>query len=354
MATARQLIVQQATKLAQQINGKPSCGYIMGATGWICTQARIEAQAKQYPEYAEAIFLHGPKWLGKPCYDCAQLTRTCARVAGYALVSGATSQWQRTMWEARGPISTLPTNSAGLMLFKETSPGSNQMSHTAVCIGDGTEVEALGHASGVVRRSMIGRTFTHWAALPNLDVEKGGTTPVPNTGTTVTVDTSPPTGTGGKLNIRDSASSSARVVAQVPNGSYLTVLSRGDTWSQVTNGYTMTKFLRFPGDPPTVSWSTDQVREIQTLLIAHGRTLPKFGVDGKLGTETTNAIKQFQGLNALPVTGVVDQATLELLRRRPEVDPPQDTLYRVIVPNLTLVQAEVMVTNYPGARKEIM
>jgi hypothetical protein len=41
------------------------CGYIFGATGWICTDAQIEQQAKQYPQYASTIRKHGRKWLKK-------------------------------------------------------------------------------------------------------------------------------------------------------------------------------------------------------------------------------------------------------------------------------------------------
>ena len=55
------------------------CGYIYGATGWICTRARMEQQMRQYPAYAGQIERYGKKWIGKPCYDCAQLTREAVR-----------------------------------------------------------------------------------------------------------------------------------------------------------------------------------------------------------------------------------------------------------------------------------
>lgn len=58
------------------------CGYIYGATGWICTRARMEQQMRQYPTYAGQIERYGQKWLGKPCYDCAQLTRTLPDAPG--------------------------------------------------------------------------------------------------------------------------------------------------------------------------------------------------------------------------------------------------------------------------------
>lgn len=85
------------------------CGYIYGATGWICTRARMEQQMRQYPAYAGQIERYGKKWIGKPCYDCAQLTRDVARRAGVSLPSGATSQWRAAgIWKEKDVIDTLP------------------------------------------------------------------------------------------------------------------------------------------------------------------------------------------------------------------------------------------------------
>jgi hypothetical protein len=49
----REQIVQAALERCPSKIGTPNhtdvpCGYIMGATGWVCTQARLDAQAKQY------------------------------------------------------------------------------------------------------------------------------------------------------------------------------------------------------------------------------------------------------------------------------------------------------------------
>ncbi len=171
----RDVIIQAALDRCPADLGTPShtkvpCGYIMGATGWVCTQARLDAQAKQYPAYAAKIRQYGPRWLGKKCYDCAQLVRVCALAAGYKMVSGANSQWTKTDWAETGTIDTLPQDSRGLFLYRLEG---GRAKHTAVCIGDGTEAEAMGHAYGVVRCETAKRTFTHWARLPGLDGDEG-------------------------------------------------------------------------------------------------------------------------------------------------------------------------------------
>ena len=62
---------------------------------------------------------------------------------------------------------------------------------------------------------------------------------------------------GGTLNFRESPSGTARVLATIPNGTALTILSRGATWcSAVYNGqtgYVMTSFLLFLSAPPTAA-----------------------------------------------------------------------------------------------------
>ena len=78
------------------------CGYIYGATGWICTPSRLAQQEKQYPSFAKQMKRYGKKWMGKPCYDCAQLTRDVARQASISLPSGATSQWRAAgIWKEK-------------------------------------------------------------------------------------------------------------------------------------------------------------------------------------------------------------------------------------------------------------
>lgn len=155
------------------------CGYIYGATGWICTPSRLTQQEKQYPSFAKQMKRYGKKWMGKPCYDCAQLTRDVARQAGISLPSGATSQWRAAgIWKEKDVIDTLP-DEAGIFLF---TMRNGRMTHTGVSIGNGEEVDARGHAYGVVRRKISETSYTHWARLAidyNAPIEAENPVPEP-------------------------------------------------------------------------------------------------------------------------------------------------------------------------------
>ena len=55
------------------------------------------------------------------------------------------------------------------------------------------------------------------------------------------------------------------------------------------------------------------VRQLQNLLIKLNLNLPKYGINGKYNTETEKAIKRFQELYHLPITGKADKKTLDKL-----------------------------------------
>ena len=58
----------------------------------------------------------------------------------------------------------------------------------------------------------------------------------------------------------------------------------------------------------------EDVSKVQSALIKLGYTLEQYGVDGKIGSETTAAIKAFQEAQNIDITGVVDEQTLKALR----------------------------------------
>lgn len=140
---------------------KIGCGYVYGATGWICSPARRTAQAAQYPEHKETIITTCAKWDGKQCFDCAQLVRYALKQSGVNLVSGATSQWkQRGVWAAKGEIADLPR---GKLCALYRAKNDKVMQHTGLMLEDGTIIDARGSSSGVVSSALGAYPWTHWA-----------------------------------------------------------------------------------------------------------------------------------------------------------------------------------------------
>lgn len=138
-------------------------GYIYGAKGQTCSLAFRQQQAQQYPEQADNILGVGGKWDGVPVWDCAQLVRAAAREAGVAMVSGATSQWNRTDWERQGVIGALEPGQPAIV-FRQAD---GRMQHVGLALGDGTCIHARGTAYGVVHQPMDEYAWTHFG-IPRL------------------------------------------------------------------------------------------------------------------------------------------------------------------------------------------
>jgi hypothetical protein len=91
----------------------------------------------------------------------------------------------------------------------------------------------------------------------------------------------------------------------------------------------------FSGEPEAaLGADRESVGAVQALLIGHGfRTLPTLlaGSYGIFGPQTTAAVRGFQSANALPVSGVVDVATLAALVRVPAANPLVSRAYSALV-----------------------
>ena len=59
----------------------------------------------------------------------------------------------------------------------------------------------------------------------------------------------------------------------------------------------------------------EEVKNLQQALMDAGFALDKFGVDGIFSSETQAALKAFQEANGLESTGIVDESTLEVLKK---------------------------------------
>ncbi len=239
--------------------GMVGWGYIYGATGWVCTAERVEQQAAQYPAYADLIRKYGlGKWLGKRCVDCAQNTKISAKAAGITIPSGATSQWNADIWADKGTMDTLPDDSVGLFLYRQSGA---KMQHTGVCLGDGTVSEARGHAYGVIRSQLTAYGWTHWGRLDesraaatttetqtNPTTETEGVNQVSSLAGYLCTVSGLKTGTS-KLNIRSSMDDTANnKIGTVSSGEQVTCSADTGTWATVktsagVTGYCKSQYL---------------------------------------------------------------------------------------------------------------
>ena len=250
---------QAVVKRALELVG---CGYIYGATGWVCTQKRLDQQAKQYPNQANNIYKYGPKWMGKKCFDCAQLTKTVYAAIGISLPSGATSQWTKGKYLLRGRMDTFPADIPGVQLFKQ---GANisEMDHTGISLGDGTFTDARGHAYGVLHSPISSYKWTHWA-LPDVLEDKGQSAPDASGDgqPTASATPTPPIGAAravvatqkNGLMLRETPDTQGGPIREMPKGSTVRVLEPGGEWTRVWyvdengtphDGWCFTAYLQF-------------------------------------------------------------------------------------------------------------
>lgn len=170
------MMMEKAETVRAWCAQRVGCPYIYGGTGQPCTPAYREARMRQYPQYAEKIrrnckILSGKsnacyncRWcdpetdIGKPAYDCAQLARWAMDAVGIGLVSGANSQWEKTLWSECGTIDHLPEARVALVFRWD----DDHMGHVGVYQGDGTVIHAKGHDDGVVRQALSETRFTHY------------------------------------------------------------------------------------------------------------------------------------------------------------------------------------------------
>lgn len=155
--------------------------YIMGATAVKCTPKYRRSLAEgRSSAYADKIIDNCPVLSGKQSscegckyeselsFDCAQLTRFAAQAAGLHLPSGATSQWNKGDWLLKGTIDQLPEGYVAF-LYRRKKGSTSTMSHTGICLGNGTVVDARGHDDGVRHDALAAFPWTHFAILAGMD-----------------------------------------------------------------------------------------------------------------------------------------------------------------------------------------
>lgn len=126
----------------------------------------------------------------------------------------------------------------------------------------------------------------------------------------------------GGVVMREAPSFTAGVVNTYAYGTEISVLDTSGAWYKAdvggTAGYIFGEYLTAAGASangvsgyPTLQYgaNNDYVKQMQTLLIGKGYSLPKYGADGYFGSETRAAVEAFQKDAGLTVTGVCDEVT---------------------------------------------
>lgn len=223
--------------LVKWIRSKVGCGYVYGATGWICTQRRLEEQAAQYPEQAKNILTICPKWIGVQCFDCAQLIRQGLKEVGINIPSGVTSQWNADIWKEKGEISRLPETLC--VLFKKRD---GVWRHNGWYLGGGVTVDARGSSPGVIASTVDQFPWTHYAIPKGLKDEEETPQPLPALYEAMVVTQRDP------LRIREAPVNGA-ILGAAPKGAVVEVLTEPQSgWCLIrygsVTGYASAEYLR--------------------------------------------------------------------------------------------------------------
>lgn len=184
----------------------------------------------------------GSKWDGKTVWDCAQFTKSAWAKQGIVLVSGATSQWNKTDWLKKGTINDLPADTV-CSLFRESN---GKMQHTGLYVGNNTVIHAKGTKYGVIRDTLENYAWTHYAVpkTQNNDVSGGSEVEIINRAI-VTAENGKP------VRMREAASTKAEVIFAIDCGTAVDLVDIVGEWAYIKfrgrHGYMMLEYLKIDG-----------------------------------------------------------------------------------------------------------
>ncbi len=227
-----------------------------------------------------------------------------ALILGSSLGSPAwanTSRWGQTIY-----VNT----PEGYALNVRWGPGTNTGIYRRVRRGSSLEV------SGARRNGWVQLVDKTWVAG---NLVSGS--PVPGAGPTTPSDNNLATVVTPQnfaLNIRNGPGVNYRIVGQFLNGSRISLTGRfNGIWAQLPNGtWVDSTHLQYRGGvqiptqlPAPINNPQADVIELQRLLRQAGFLPANFIVNGIYDATTQAAVREFQRVNGLPVTGTVDAAT---------------------------------------------
>ena len=306
-----------------------------------CTKSRLDGKTRQYPtHYTDK---RRPTYLrhieqGKTCTDCVGLIKGYYWEKDGAIAyrrdglpdKGANGMYNAT--KIKGSVSHGLPEIPGLLLWTKNK------GHVGVYVGNGYVVEARGFSEGVQRNTVKSRTFKYWGMCPYIEYTADQITAAE---AAMNAEKKQPDASTGTPTIREGdagaavkklqalliakgfplprygadGSCGAETVEavkayQAANGLDADGICGPKTWASLQSA-SKPATPSAPATPATIRRGSkgDAVKKLQTLLIAKGFPLPRYGADGQCGTETVSAIKSYQAANGLDVDGICGPKT---------------------------------------------
>lgn len=239
-------MTEKEEKIISWLEKRVGEGYVWGGKGEILTKKKLEELIEQYPNYVS--WAKNGHSVGKRVWDCAQLVRFAMKEIGISMVSGATSQWNKTDWIKKGKINTIPRDKI-CCLYRQIN--GTTMQHTGVYLGNGYFIDARGSSTGVVKTKLEKYPWTHWGIPDGLYSKKELAEEKPVTSQEVLkvlYQAKVVAESGSTVRMRSEASSSSSTLAKVPLETIVDVVEELNGWKQIVyegkTGYMMDEFLQ--------------------------------------------------------------------------------------------------------------
>lgn len=153
--------------LVEYAQAQLGLSYWYGCFGQTATEFLHKSKKRQYPNYYTAQDFSSQ--YGQRVHDCVGLIKgylwsdTPTSEPKYRASQDASADGMLALCKEKGNISTIP-ELPGVLVF---SP-----QHVGVYIGNGYVIEARGHAYGVVKTKLSDRHWTHWGKCPFIEYEE--------------------------------------------------------------------------------------------------------------------------------------------------------------------------------------
>ena len=264
--------------------------YWYGTCGYACTESLLTRKAKQYPDhYGDSRMAKYRKHIaaGKVASDCIGLFKSYAwdedgdndtRESDYGSNDQPDHGAKTTLnkCKVKGAISTMP-EIPGLAVWTKTG------GHIGVYVGGGYVVEArgFGYNPPVQRNKLSSRAFTTWGLYPFAEY------------------------TPEQVALAEAAANGSKTPVEAPVQKDEQI--PGQESSGATAGQNGGKTVVVELNVLRKGSAGNQVRTLQRLLTAVGCVCGD--IDGKFGSRTLIAVKEFQKAKGLAVDGIVGKDT---------------------------------------------